>query len=142
MAQTFHLRGASGQVYVFEEADLTPNWKPVPGNYVFLNAVGFPVYVGETSNLASRQPGPTHPQWHEAQRHGAVAVAAHANVGGGAARRAEERDLILKHHPPANQRIPHSNLENIVADHHNAKRRRLVNALLSARQRGARPGAR
>jgi hypothetical protein len=102
MATNITLTGVTGKPYGYGLCHINGTWNPIPGNYVFLDRRNVPIYVGETVNFSNRRPGPAHEKWQEAIRHGAVAVAAHANHGGEQARKAEETDLIRAYSPPCN----------------------------------------
>jgi len=93
---------------VYEHDD--PNWRATPGLYVFAApGLGYPetrswhpVYVGQTSNFASRIP--THENWPEAVAWGATHV--HARVEHREDIRAEmERRLVQELQPPLNVQL-------------------------------------
>ena len=108
MASSVTLSGLSGRKYVYVLAVVNRPWLNAPGNYVFLNAQGWPVYVGETKDFSTRMP--QHDMWAMAQSCGACTIAAHQNLNGEVARQAEEADLIRFYNPVCNtqQKLPGS----------------------------------
>lgn len=100
---TITLTGLSGETYTFNVCDPTGQWYAVGGIYAFADAEGWPKYIGQTGNFQTRRPGPAHPDWHEASRHGANLVLAMKLSGGEEVRRDAERDLIHRYQPPVNQ---------------------------------------
>lgn len=102
MTQTIFLTGISGRSYEYAVYPVNADWLNVPGNYAMIDRNMTPKYIGETVDFSSRRPGPSHDKWSEAERHGAILIAAHANHGGETARKAEEADLIRAYNPPAN----------------------------------------
>jgi len=88
--------GKSGNSYEYHIHNLPPNFKSLPGNYIFakLNANNkwVPVYIGETEDLSERFDD--HHKMPCIKRKGATHIHAHLNQGGEVARRREESDLL------------------------------------------------
>ena len=96
--------GQSGRRYDYTVHDFDIQFTHAPGNYIFAGVVGGywrAMYIGESSDLGHRLT-----EWHEKRAdaigRGATHIHAHRNYDGPQERRAEERDLILAHHPPCN----------------------------------------
>lgn len=99
--------GASGKSYRYYEVDAPRNTAaldPVSANYAFLKKLAngnFEIlYCGEAENARDRLPN--HERWPDAIRAGMTMVVGHATPGGVQARKAEERDLIVKWNPVLN----------------------------------------
>ena len=99
---TVTLTGISGRTYLFTIYDANVSWNQVPGLYAFADPNGNPKYIGETVDFHSRNPGPSHQKWAEAQSYGAQIILAYVEQGGEAVRKAAEADLIRAYNPPAN----------------------------------------
>jgi len=96
------LTGASGQFYKFILYPPDTQWANKPAIYVLVDKNLRPLYVGETGDLSSRQPGIRHPRWKDAAWHGASAVLVKLASYSEIARRNEERDLVLAYAPICN----------------------------------------
>ncbi len=98
--------GSSSRAYDYElyHFDST-NWNAAPVNYLFaapVNGEWFIPYAGETDDARCRFSN--HERWNEAvQRWGATHIFVHV-APNEAARKAEERDLILSLDPPMNEK--------------------------------------
>ena len=104
-APTIHWEGQSGRTYQYWIFPLGTHLDEKPANYMFAKetAPGFwrPCYIGQTENLNRRLRD--HEKEACATRHGATHIHAHLNGPDEPARRAEEKDLILKWRPACNQ---------------------------------------
>ena len=100
------LTGISGTTYEFWLAPVNPKWLVAPGLYVFVGPIGKVLYIGETGNFATRQPGPAHEKWAFASLHGSIAIFSVITSGTEATRKAAERDLIAAYDPPCNIQNP------------------------------------
>ena len=99
--------GLSGQEYTYWIFPIETRLKDEPGNYIFAKEArpGFwvPCYIGQTSNLNQRLEN--HEKENCARRNGATHIHAHITNGGESARKAEEKDLILKWKPTCNEQL-------------------------------------
>jgi hypothetical protein len=102
------LTGASGAEYFYTPyAFAATRWHADPANYAF----AYPdesgewqlAYIGETDSLFHRMR--SHGRWPAAKRLGCAHVLVNLNAGGVAARRTEERDLVLCYQPPLNTQL-------------------------------------
>ena len=96
--------GASGKQYKYTVFALDTKWNDVAGNYIFAkeSANGWqPLYFGETVSFRARLV-PSHEKLPCAHRNGITHIHAHANANG-AARLAEESDLIAAYDAPCNK---------------------------------------
>lgn len=104
MADEIYWPGQSGKKYLYGVYEIETSFKDVPGNYIYAkkNNSGnwTPLYIGQTENLGQRLED--HEEESCAKRYGATHVHVHGNEGGESARRAEEKNLILKWQPPCN----------------------------------------
>ena len=100
------LTGLSGQTYTFSTYPaMGTSWNAVPGLYAFADYAGWPKYIGESKNLHSRNPGPSHECWAEAQTNGASIILAMVCQGPERDRLAVEADLIRAYDPPVNKQM-------------------------------------
>lgn len=97
-------RGQSGTLYRYWFCEMAQPLNAVAGNYTFVKRLPHghytPLYFGETNDCSDRIPN--HELWNAAVMLGATHVMAHSTLGGVAARRTEERDLIAFWNPPLN----------------------------------------
>jgi len=103
-AQTIKWSSKSGTQYEYYIYSIGTSFKEIPGNYIFAkkNDSGYwsPCYIGQTENLNERLGD--HEKEACAKRNGATHIHVHGNGNGEKARKAEEKDLILKWQPPCN----------------------------------------
>ena len=95
--------GGSGSQYTYEVYAVPMSPNPVAANYIFArfeNNSWFPLYIGETSNLAVRLEG--HEKWPCATARGVTHIHAHVSSTNAQERRPEEADLIARWSPPCN----------------------------------------
>lgn len=104
---SFTLTGKSGGKYVFNAFDASSpvNWNRVGGLYAFADREGWPKYIGQTGDFASRNPGVTHEYWQRARSYGASIILTMVLAGGEDIRRAAEADLIRSYDPPVNKQM-------------------------------------
>ena len=104
-APTIKWNGQSGTEYQYWIYPIGTNFKKEAGNYIFAKQTTqnhwSPCYIGQTENLDERLED--HEKETCAKRNGATHMHVHLNSGGEQARRAEEKDLILKWQPPCNE---------------------------------------
>ncbi len=92
-----------GRKFSYAVLRFEDNWGDLPGNYVFARrtAQGWvPLFIGETANFRKRMAG-HHEAWDWCRSRGAAWVLAHVNRDE-AARRDEERALMVAYDPPGN----------------------------------------
>jgi hypothetical protein len=109
-APTCNWPGLSGTTYVYWMHPIGTSFQAVPGNYIFAKEI-MPgkwkaVYVGQTNNLGGRLTD--HEREAAAIRQGATRIHVHTNQGGEAARKSEEKDLILNLQPICNDQYVYS----------------------------------
>lgn len=99
--------GQSGKGYRYEVYALDTEFRPLPGNYIYArqSEVGTwePIYVGQTRDMHQRLEGQE--RLASALEHGATHIHMHYDTVGQAARCTEERDLIVRWHPPCNDAV-------------------------------------
>ena len=99
--------GQSGSQYQYWIYPIGTAFREEPGNYIFAKGTipgGWtPCYIGQTENLNQRLED--HEKEACAKRNGATHIHVHLNNGGEAARRVEEKDLIVKWKPPCNEQL-------------------------------------
>ena len=104
-APTITWTGQSGEKYQYGSYQIGTSFKNVPGNYIYAkkNSSGYwdACYIGQTESLKDRLGD--HEKETCAKRYGATHIHVHSNGNGEAARKAEEKDLILKQQPPCNE---------------------------------------
>ncbi len=96
--------GKSGRSYTYKICKLPPDFKALPGNYIFVKKIGptwDPLYIGQSTDLSA--PLDHHHAMPCIQEHLATHIHAHANFGGLADRQVEEQDLIARWNPPCNR---------------------------------------
>lgn len=81
---------------------LSANFNEVPCVYVYFNALGHAVYVGETDNLKRRTGEHAANTSHAMHMYGPVSIGVEIIRAGEQARRLRERQLIAYYRPPAN----------------------------------------
>lgn len=103
-APTINWPGKSGMQYQYGIYLIGTSFKEALGNYIFAkkNQAGhwLPCYIGQTENLNDRLGN--HEKEACAKRNGATHIHVHGNGNGERARKAEEKDLILRWQPPCN----------------------------------------
>lgn len=103
-APTINWPGKSGTQYQYWIYSIERTFKEAPGNYVFAKETRpgswSPCYIGQTQNLCDRLGN--HEKEACAKRKGATHIHVHGNGNGEQARKAEEKDLILRWQPPCN----------------------------------------
>lgn len=104
---TINWPGLSGKEYKHWIYPIGTSFQEVPGNYVFAKETKpghwAPCYIGQTENLSQRLDN--HEKEACAKRRGATHIHTHINSAGEAARRAEEKDLIVRWTPPCNEQM-------------------------------------
>jgi len=97
--------GKSGQFYTYQIYELQSDFNALPGNYIFAKETGparwIPVYIAQSTDLSLGFD--RHHAMPCIQEYLATHIHAHANVSGGADRRAEADDLIARWEPPCNR---------------------------------------
>ncbi len=97
--------GKSGRSYTYKICKLPPDFKALPGNYIFAKEIGptkwLPIYIGQSTDLSA--PFDHHHAMPCIQKYLATHIHAHANFGSLADRRVEEQDLIARWNPPCNR---------------------------------------
>lgn len=101
MTRQYDFTGQSGAQYRYKSLDDLKPVSPGGANFLFVrweDDVARVIYAGETDSLHRC----TFESWEEARAdHGAGEILARLNITG-AVRRAEQADLVGKHHPPMN----------------------------------------
>jgi hypothetical protein len=99
--------GKSGTEYQYWIYPIETTFTNGPGNYIFAKETQpghwSPCYIGQTQNLGDRLSN--HEKEACAKRKGATHIHVHVNRDGERARKAEEKDLILKWKPPCNEQL-------------------------------------
>lgn len=94
--------GASGTQYKYYVAN-TDRLVGIAGNFIWVDAAGEPVYIGEFGNLRQAfEPAVAQP----AKAAGATALHLHNNLSGREARLKEQQDLIARWTPVCNLAEP------------------------------------
>ena len=106
-AKTIQWAGKSGKTYLYYIYEIGHGLKAEAGNYLFAKETnpGYwkPVYIGQTGDLDQRLEN--HEKEDCALENGATHIHAHLNHAGEAARKAEEKDLILQWQPICNDQL-------------------------------------
>lgn len=105
VSRTFDWPGQSGNDYQYEVHSLDAEFRPLPGNYIYVQRTAeggwVPIYVAQTRDLHQRLEGSVRKE--DAIAQGATHLHAHYNASGQAARCEEERDLIKRWQPVCNE---------------------------------------
>ena len=95
----------NGNSYQYEPYKIGTNFKAIAGNYMFVymanNGNWTILYIGETKDLSTRFGG--HHKLPAAIKKGATHLLVRANNGGEAARKKEEKELIITYKPALNE---------------------------------------
>jgi hypothetical protein len=105
--RTINWQGKSGKQYQYWIHPIGTTFKEQPGNYIYAKETQpghwKSLYIGQTKNLNERLED--HEKEACAKRQGATHIHEHINGNGEPARRAEEKDLVLKEQPPCNDQL-------------------------------------
>ena len=106
-AKKINWPGQSGAEYTYWIYSIETNFSEVPGNYIFAKETSpskwSPIYIGQTKNLGDRLSG--HEKEGCAKRNGASHIHVHKTDEGEAARKKEEKDLIICWKTPCNEQL-------------------------------------
>jgi hypothetical protein len=103
--ETIIWEGRSGTEYKYWIHPLPPNFREVPGNYIFAKETKpdtfTAIYIGEAGDLSDRFDN--HHAMPCIKREGATHIHVHTSSAGEQARRDEESDLIARWSPTCNK---------------------------------------